>query len=245
MGVACRWMPLWLLVMCLLSACAATARVPPQTPYPPRAVREIVLRAPDGTRLVSTLYAPARIPAPAVLLLHVADGSRHDWEPFAARLREAGVAALALDLRGHGASGGQRDWERMTGDAATAYAFLRREPSIDPARIVLAGGSLGANIALALGAAEPSAHAVAMVSPGLNLYNYLAYKDVQGYGARPLFMICSEGDAFAVETQRQLAALATGPARALVRPGAAHGTALLADHDAAEALMTWIGEMVR
>src|SRR5512143_3588116 len=107
--------PVWLLVVILLAtACAATARS--ATPYPPRAVRNIVLAASDGTRLVSTLYTPERTLAPAVLLLHVANGSRHDWEPFAERLRAMGIAALALDFRGHGASGGLRDYDRMAGD---------------------------------------------------------------------------------------------------------------------------------
>jgi len=229
----------------LLSACAAAAPVPPQTPYPPRSVREITLGAADGTRLTATLHTPARVPAPAVLLLHVANGSRHDWAPFAERLRAAGIAALALDFRGHGASAGRRDWERMAGDAAAALAYLRREPAIDHERIGVAGASLGASVALALAAAEPSVRGVTLVSPGLDMYGYRAYVDLQAYDARPLFMLCAEGDRYAVEAQTQLAALARGPTQTRIVPGAAHGTALLKDAAAVDALMAWIEGMLK
>lgn len=244
MRAAC-WLAVWLCCAAgLLSACAATATSSARTPYPPHSVRAITLSAPDGTRLTATLYTPARPPAPAVLLLHVANGSRHDWEPFAERLREAGIASLALDFRGHGASAGRRDWERMAGDAATAFAFLRREPAIDHERIGVVGASLGANVALAFGATEPAVRGVAMMSPGLSMYGYLALPDAQGYGTRPLFILSAEGDFYSAETQRQVAALARESARSRILPGAAHGTALLKDDDAAEVLMAWIESVI-
>lgn len=242
---AARWRAVWLCCAAgLLSACAAAAQVSPQTPYPPRPVRAITLSATDGTRLIATLYTPTRSPAPAVLLLHVANGSRHDWEPFAERLREAGIASLALDFRGHGASAGRRDWERMAGDAASALAFMHREPVIDRERIGVIGASLGANVALALGATEPAVRGVAMVSPGLSMYGYLALSDAQVYGARPLFMLSAEGDLYSAETQYQVAALARGSAQSRILPGAAHGTALLKDAAAAEVLMAWIESVI-
>ena len=56
--------------------------------------------------LSGTWYEPSTRPGPAVILVHMLQRSRRDWEMVAARLAAAGVGALTFDLRGHGESQG-------------------------------------------------------------------------------------------------------------------------------------------
>ena len=59
----------------------------------------------DGTPLAGEFYeSSAR--APGVVLVHMLSRNRNDWHGLPDRLREAGITALAIDLRGHGGSSG-------------------------------------------------------------------------------------------------------------------------------------------
>jgi alpha-beta hydrolase superfamily lysophospholipase len=65
----------------------------------------LALRSADGTPLAAALWAgdPG---APGVVVVHGAGSRKENHADFARACREAGMSALALDLRGHGASGG-------------------------------------------------------------------------------------------------------------------------------------------
>jgi len=65
---------------------------------------EIELAAEDGVTL-KAWYAPATNGA-AIILLHGAGGSREGVRDHATMLAENGYGVLALDMRGHGESGG-------------------------------------------------------------------------------------------------------------------------------------------
>ena len=101
------------------------------SPLRTAAVQDVTFRTDDGVTIGGTLYLPAR-PGPAVILVHVLSRSREDWRPVASRLADAGFVALAIDLRGHGASGPLPEGaslENLTGmmaDVKAARAFLRR-----------------------------------------------------------------------------------------------------------------------
>lgn len=114
----------------------------------------------DGVRLTAS-YLPGPAPAesaPAVLLLH--GFGAHRRKPTYAFLAERlshHAAVLALDLRGHGTSGG---WSTLglaePLDVAAATAWLRRRGH---RWIALVGVSMGATAALrCAGAASPGAY---------------------------------------------------------------------------------------
>ena len=69
------------------------------------AAQPLQLRTADGVTIAAMLYQSDR-EAPAVVLVHMYTRTKDDWRPFAERLQAAGLTALAIDLRGHGASGG-------------------------------------------------------------------------------------------------------------------------------------------
>ena len=65
-----------------------------------------MISAPDGLILDATFYGPVVRPAPGVLLLHMEGRDRGAWDTLPERLQARGYAVLAVDLRGHGATGG-------------------------------------------------------------------------------------------------------------------------------------------
>src|SRR5262245_11047011 len=89
--------------------------------------------AQDGLKLVGDYYAPAALPetgAPAILLMHDAVTSRRDWLPLTEALVEVGYPVLAVDLRGHGQTGGSSDAVAAVGDVAVWLEWLKAQPGV-------------------------------------------------------------------------------------------------------------------
>lgn len=203
--------------------------------------RPVNFTAPDGTPLAAMFYEASPAPAPAVVLVHMLGRSRDDWALFASRLQEAGVSALALDLRGHGRSGGSpADLAAMAGDVQGALTWLSSQPGVRPAALALAGASLGANLAALAMANSPLVRAAALISPSLEYRSVRVDAAVmKKIGDRPLWLMASTADPYALRSVKELAAQLPSREQQLssVR---AHGTALLnADHDLARALVDW------
>ena len=124
------------------------------------------LETDDGVRLVGTVTFPDTDgPVPAVLLLNgsgpldrdsnMPGQALHVASSLAQSLAAQGVASLRFDKRGVGESEGDyltTSFQRETGDAAAALLALREVPGVDPARVTLAGHSVGATIAIRLAA---------------------------------------------------------------------------------------------
>jgi lysophospholipase len=129
--------------------------------------------APDGTALVFDAYEPTDLPArAAVLLLHGWSDHAGRWATAGARLRDAGLAAYLVDLRGHGRSGGRRGhlsrFSQLLGDLQ-AFRRAVRERSAAPQ--VLLGHSFGGLVALRYLETQPADALVAAIvsSPWLGL----------------------------------------------------------------------------
>jgi alpha-beta hydrolase superfamily lysophospholipase len=132
------------------------ARLTPRTAFG-ASFNEVAFAAAPGARLRGWVV-PARDDAKNVIVvaIHGRGGDRHMALPHARLWREAGAAALLIDLRGAGESDGQglgnglamREAEDALAAAEAARAFGYR-------RVVLAGWSLGASAAI-LAAARDS-----------------------------------------------------------------------------------------
>lgn len=113
---------------------------------PPAGFEEVTLTTGDGVDLAAW-YAPPRNGA-AVIVAHGAGGSREDMRGTARMLAEHGYGVLALDLRGHGASGGRTNrfgWPG-TADVRAAAEFLDRQGDVQ--RIGALGSSMGGEVLL-------------------------------------------------------------------------------------------------
>ncbi len=135
-------------------------------------VREARWRTAEGAVMSGLIYSPPGLEAgrraPAVLLSHGYINTREMQSPFAIELARRGFVVLAMDMTGHGGSGGNVGAAGFGGPSALAY--LRSLPFVDAGQIGLAGHSMGGGPILAAARAEPDAYrAVSLVgsAPGL------------------------------------------------------------------------------
>lgn len=123
-----------------------------------------------GVPRLSGWWIPAATGAPyrrfTVVFLHGQDGNLGDTVGALADLHAVGVNVLAFDYRGYGQSQFVRPSEahwREDADWALQYLILTRH--INPARIVLDGTGLGADLALEVAAENAEIAGVVMDAP--------------------------------------------------------------------------------
>jgi alpha/beta superfamily hydrolase len=131
---------------------------------------DVQLVTSDGMQIAGT-YIPGSLPF-GIVLLHMMPAVRGSYATFASELSESDYHTLAIDLRGHGESGGG-DYQNFTDeqhqksimDVLAAVDYLHKQnPNM---KIGMVGASIGANLALQYAAANPTAFVV-LLSPGLN-----------------------------------------------------------------------------
>jgi dienelactone hydrolase len=194
--------------------------------------QNVTFKTKDGVSIAGTLYLPGR-PAPAVILLHMQTRSREDWQMLGQRLADAGIAALTIDLRGHGASdhgpppATGSELGAMQLDIRAARAFLVARSDVLGGRVGLGGASIGANLAVLAAAADPSVRTLALLSVGLDYRGLRTEAALNRYGARPALLVASQEDNYAMISMRRLLAQGTGTREQLVLNGAGHGTVML------------------
>ena len=97
--------------------------------------------------LQGVLFLPQTAgPVPALILTHGAGDYKENYFEFAEYLGARGIASLALDLHGHGESGGSRyyvDMREWVADVRAALDFLSSHSRIDRARLAAYGPSSG------------------------------------------------------------------------------------------------------
>ncbi len=205
----------------------------------------VSFRTDDGVTIAGTLYLPSH-PGPGIVLLHALNRTREDWQPLAARLADAGFVALAIDLRGHGASGPLPDGQTldnltpMVADVKAARAFLATRREAIPGRVGIAGASIGANLAAIYAATDPTVRSIALLSPGLDYRGLRPEAALRKYGDRPALLVASEEDSYAANSARRLAKAGTGEREVRILTDAGHGTAMIARQpDLAASLVDW------
>jgi alpha-beta hydrolase superfamily lysophospholipase len=208
-------------------------------------ITDVTITASDGLELVGTFYPGQGDGArPAVLLLHMLNSNRGVWADFAAQLNAAGYSALALDMRGHGATQGTRDWDLARDDMAIVWSYLTSLPNVDVNNTAVIGGSIGANMALITGVDVPLVKTVALLSPGLDYRGVATADEMVAFGDRPALIVASNDDTYAANSSQTLAENAGNSATELILyDGAGHGTAMLnANVGLAETVIEWLDE---
>ncbi|MES2343540.1 MAG: alpha/beta fold hydrolase [Pseudomonadota bacterium] len=113
-----------------------------------------------GVVMSGLLYRPATAtaarPAPGVLASHGYINTREMQSPFAIELSRRGFVVLAMDMTGHGGSGGAVGSQGFGGPAALRY--LRGLPFVDAHNIGLEGHSLGGGPVVAAAETYPAGY---------------------------------------------------------------------------------------
>ena len=230
------------------TAPAATPPITAALPTPvvaAEAQREtIAIPGAEGLTLAGELYTPAVTgPLPGVILLHMLGSNRQAWDDtgLVETLVDNGYVVLAVDMRGHGATGGTVDWALALQDLKQVWQAFTALATVDPERTSVVGASIGANMALQTSAALPEVKTAVLLSPGLDYQGVTTAVQLSAYGPRPLLIVASEEDGYAANSAAQLAALAQGETQLELYNDAGHGTRMFAGRPDLKALiLAWL-----
>lgn len=130
----------------------------PEAVQPIRGLERWWLDTPEGR--VEAWWLPAadagaEQPGPAVVFCHGNAELIDDWPGELAAYRRLGVGLLLPEYRGYGRSAGHPSQAAITRDMVAFRDRLAALESVDPARIVYHGRSIGGGIACALAAERP------------------------------------------------------------------------------------------
>lgn len=207
---------LLLLIISLLAVYFVTAQdVEPQV---------VNVTATDDLTLVGDFYSVGDTPAPAVLLMHMLGSQRSAWDPIIPALLEAGFNVLAIDLRGHGETGGGIDWEAATTDVQTWLDWLREQPNVRPEAISTVGGSIGSNLALIGCALDEQCVTAVALSPGTDYYGLLPLDTFAELRNRSVFLIAAHSDGYSASSVREMTSEFRGEIGVRLYRGGTHGT---------------------
>jgi pimeloyl-ACP methyl ester carboxylesterase len=210
-----------LMVVVIALTAAAQDAPAPQT---------VQVQASDGLTLVGDYFvslseAEAR---PAVLLMHMYGSERGSWKPLIPALLETGYDVLAVDLRGHGETGGDEDWELAISDVQVWLDWLRGQPGVRAEAIATIGASVGSNLALVGCANDAQCVTAIALSPGLNFYDVQPEASVsEGLKDRSALLLATKADRESAEAVRQMVMTAQGEIGARIWVGENHGTNML------------------
>jgi dienelactone hydrolase len=190
----------------------------------------------DNVTLVGSYYDA---PGDGIILLHQFQRNRQSWDSFAKELQQQGLAAIAIDLRGHGESEGNlqaftdQDFQAMLQDAEAAATFLqKREKRIG----AIVGASIGANTALRYSAIHKTP--AVLLSPGLT-YHGIDINDTTSNA--PTLIIAAKSDNYAYTSSVELDRNNLfGEHRLLVIKGNKHGTDMLPEPGVTKTMLDFV-----
>ena len=126
--------------------------------------RQIVLRSADGTKLAGWLMTP-KVPGPHPAVVYFGGRSEEvSWVVRDAGKLFPGMAVLAVNYRGYGASQGDPAELHMVDDGRLLFDWLAGRHHVDPARVAVVGRSLGSGVAVQV-ALERPVHSLVLITP--------------------------------------------------------------------------------
>ncbi len=199
----------------------------------------------DGLTLVADYYAPAGDESvSAIILFHMLSSERSAWEPLLPILvNDYGFAVLNVDMRGHGETGGERDWAHAETDVQVWIDWLRQQESI--ASVSLVGASIGSNLAIRGWANDPDIATAVALSPGLDYRGVTTADAVEAAADRPIMLVAARDDVPSAQAVNQLYDLTTGYATVRMYEGSLHGTRMFSaeNHEfLLYAIAAWVAE---
>lgn len=221
-------------------------------------INNVELSSLDGFPLKGTMYSSTES-APGVLLLHVMGvGQRFDYEALATQLCTQGFQVFAIDLRAHGESIVEGNFEytnqTLAEDIDVALAYLKSQPNVQPdLAVVGASGTVAEAVGLARRSTEVKAvvgisgHADESGKDYIQANQSLALLGVGAY--TDSLMTKVEGEwklQNSVETMGHLVKLSANPSSQMIAfDEAPHGTLMLgAKPKLIPQIMLWLMEVL-
>jgi dienelactone hydrolase len=210
------------------------------------AEERVSIRTEDGVTLAATWYEPSSRSGPAVILVHMLNRSRKEWDAVAQRLASEGIGALAFDLRGHGEStagpppaAGQSEYASMVQDVRAVRRYLAQRSDVQQSRVGVIGASIGANLAALEASADGTIASLALLSPSVD-YRGLRITEAVRKVKRPILLVAGDDDPYASRSARELQKEGGGVREVLILNQAGHGTVMLSrDPSLTGALVDW------
>lgn len=229
----------------------AAPDVPETEAGPP--VEDVTFHGSDGLPIQATLYRPGANltrPVPGVMLLHMLGSDRQVWAGtgLVDDLTAAGYAVLAVDMRGHGETGGEQDWTQALDDLRRvwqAFAWLDEPNEIDEARTAVIGASIGANMALLTAAAEPTIRTAVLLSPGLDIRGVTLAENMPAFDERLVFIVAGRDDDYPADSAQTLLETAPDVIRLQLYDRAGHGTNMFGSQpELSQLIVDWLNATV-
>jgi pimeloyl-ACP methyl ester carboxylesterase len=188
-------------------------------PDPPAGSRRIRIETADGEMLSAIDLGRGRRVA---VLSHGVTGTKEDFYGLASAFADDGWRVIAYDARGAGTSTGTPGASRDE----DLRAVVNHARATGAEAVLLAGGSLGASLSIAM-AQELEAGAVVSLSAPADTFDALdAARELRGN--IPVFIAAArEDEPFATNARAIAAALAVSPT---IVDGDGHGSGMLGDH---------------
>lgn len=223
-----------------------TPEPPTETPEPTATpdvpFEEVTFTTEDGIEIAATLFGEGET---AILMLHMGKGraDQESWHPFARLAAETGLAALTLDLRGRGESGGDMHPPKMILDARAGIDFLRQR---NFERFACLGASMGGTTCLRL-ALDEDLEGVVVISSTSSVggENGVSAPDLRALTIPKLY-VYGERDAIIPGEMELMFRNSAEPKQLIIYDHGAHGTDLLLSafgDDLREQLLGFLDEL--
>jgi len=221
-------------------------------------MEKVTIQTKDGVKIAGNWWFEKEC-RKAALLLHMRPATKESWDDLASELLKRNVAALAIDLRGHGES----IWKDTTlinyqdfSEAEERESYKDIEAAVEflagkgfaKNQIVLAGASIGANLALWYAADNSEIAKVALLSPGFN-YRGIETKPLAARLSRDQQLLIAfssrdpRSDADPAEIAAALSKEFLGTSELKTQDSDLHGTDLFkGDPELLEGLVNWLAE---
>lgn len=182
--------------------------------------------------------------AKGVVLVHGKERSAEDYDYLRGRLADLGFQVVAVDLRGHGASGGSltdASWAAMDRDVCASAEYLTRRG----AKVVtVIGSEFGGSLAIHAAADCTAIHRLVLLSPDLSKKGTVTLgTSIEAMGEKPILLVANDEDLGQNRAAGFIEAKAKGKVDANYPTGAGAGVKMLNREAGLEGtILSWLNE---
>ncbi|MFC1769412.1 alpha/beta hydrolase [Nanoarchaeota archaeon] len=206
-------------------------------------MEKITLTTKDNVQIIANYWKGNE---KGVLLLHMMPATKESWDEFANKLHEKGYSVLAIDLRGHGESGGS-DYKSFTDeqhqasslDVESAVEYLKGNGVTE---LSIAGASIGANLALQYQGNNLDVKKSILMSPGTNYRGITTTQyALKIIGSQNVYLLGGKNDGNSEKMVKEIANYIKGDTTVKILESSAHGTNLFNEFpELLDELAEWI-----